>query len=47
MSRSYKIAVIAGDGIGKETTPEGLRGWIVDATNHWGPVIKESGYQLQ
>ena len=29
------------------TTPEGLRGWIVDATNHWGPVIKESGYQLQ
>lgn len=25
MSKSYKIAVIAGDGIGKETVPEGIR----------------------
>ena len=25
MSRSYRIAVIPGDGIGKETTPEGVR----------------------
>lgn len=29
------------------TTPEGLRTWIVDATAHWAPVIKASGYQLQ
>ena len=29
MTKSYKIAVIAGDGIGKETTPEGLR--VLDA----------------
>ena len=25
MSRTYRIAVIPGDGIGKETTPEGVR----------------------
>ena len=25
MPRSYRIAVIPGDGIGKETTPEGVR----------------------
>ena len=25
MSRSFKIAVMAGDGIGKEVMPEGLR----------------------
>jgi tartrate dehydrogenase/decarboxylase/D-malate dehydrogenase len=29
MSRSYRIAVVPGDGIGKETTPEGLR--VLDA----------------
>ena len=29
MSKSYRIAVIPGDGIGKETTPEGLR--VLDA----------------
>jgi len=29
------------------TTPAGLREWITSATAHWGPVIKESGYQLQ
>ncbi|MBI3373652.1 MAG: Twin-arginine translocation pathway signal [Betaproteobacteria bacterium] len=29
------------------TAPEELRDWIVSATAHWGPVIKESGYQLQ
>ena len=28
-SRKYRIAVIPGDGIGKETTPEGLR--VLDA----------------
>jgi len=29
------------------TTPAGLREWITSATAHWGPVIRESGYQLQ
>ena len=29
MSKTYRIAVIPGDGIGKETTPEGLR--VLDA----------------
>ena len=29
------------------TTPAGLRGWVQDALNHWGPVIRESGYKLQ
>jgi tripartite-type tricarboxylate transporter receptor subunit TctC len=29
------------------TTPAQLRGWVQDALNHWGPVIRESGYKLQ
>ena len=29
MARTHRIAVIPGDGIGKETTPEGLR--VLDA----------------
>jgi len=29
------------------TTPAQLRGWVQDALNHWGPVIRESGYNLQ
>ena len=29
MTRTHRIAVIPGDGIGKETTPEGLR--VMDA----------------
>lgn len=28
-------------------TPEQLQEWIASATAHWGPVIKDSGYQLQ
>jgi tripartite-type tricarboxylate transporter receptor subunit TctC len=27
--------------------PAQLQEWVVQATNHWGPVIKESGYELQ
>jgi len=27
--------------------PAQLQEWVVKATNHWGAVIKESGYQLQ
>ena len=33
MARRHRIAVIPGDGIGKETTPEGLRVQILDAEN--------------
>jgi tripartite-type tricarboxylate transporter receptor subunit TctC len=36
--------------LGNETayaTPEQLQEWIASATAHWGPVIRESGYQLQ
>jgi tripartite-type tricarboxylate transporter receptor subunit TctC len=29
------------------TTPAGLREWVQSALAHWGPVIRESGYQLQ
>jgi len=29
------------------TTPAELRVWVQDALNHWGPVIRESGYKLQ
>ena len=39
MARSYKIAVIAGDGIGKETTPEGLR--VLDA------AARKFGFELK
>ena len=28
-------------------TPEQLGEWIASATAHWGPVIRDSGYQLQ
>ena len=28
-------------------TPAQLQEWVVSATQHWGPVIKESGYVLQ
>lgn len=28
-------------------TPEQLQEWITSATAHWGPVIKDSGYELQ
>jgi tripartite-type tricarboxylate transporter receptor subunit TctC len=28
-------------------TPAELQEWVVSATQHWGPVIKESGYVLQ
>jgi tripartite-type tricarboxylate transporter receptor subunit TctC len=27
--------------------PEQLQEWVLKATNHWGAVIKESGYELQ
>ncbi len=27
--------------------PAQLQDWVVKATQHWGPVIKESGYELQ
>ena len=27
--------------------PDQLREWITSATAHWGPVIRESGYELQ
>ncbi len=39
MSRSYRIAVIPGDGIGKETTPEGVR--ILEA------AAKKYGFELK
>jgi len=39
MDRTYKIAAIAGDGIGKETTPEGLR--VLDA------AAGKFGFKLQ
>ncbi|MCI0752662.1 tartrate dehydrogenase [Teichococcus vastitatis] len=39
MSRSYRIAVVPGDGIGKETTPEGLR--VLDA------AARRFGFDLQ
>ncbi len=28
-------------------TPAQLQEWVTSATAHWGPVIRESGYQLQ
>ena len=28
-------------------TPAQLQEWVVKATQHWGAVIKESGYELQ
>jgi tartrate dehydrogenase/decarboxylase / D-malate dehydrogenase len=39
MSRTYRLAVIPGDGIGKETTPEGLR--VLDA------AARRFGFQLK
>jgi tartrate dehydrogenase/decarboxylase/D-malate dehydrogenase len=39
MSRTYRLAVIPGDGIGKETTPEGLR--VLDA------AATRFGFQLK
>ncbi|MGE0798118.1 MAG: Bug family tripartite tricarboxylate transporter substrate binding protein [Lautropia sp.] len=36
--------------MGNETayaTPAQLQDWVTSATAHWGPVIKESGYELQ
>lgn len=27
--------------------PAQLQEWVIKATSHWGPVIKESGYELQ
>jgi tartrate dehydrogenase/decarboxylase/D-malate dehydrogenase len=39
MARTHKIAVIPGDGIGKETTPEGLR--VLDA------AARRFGFDLQ
>jgi tripartite-type tricarboxylate transporter receptor subunit TctC len=29
------------------TQPEGLRAWVEEAVNHWAPVIRKSGYELQ
>lgn len=28
-------------------TPDQLQEWVASATAHWGPVIRESGYELQ
>ena len=28
-------------------TPAQLQEWVVQATSHWGPVIRDSGYELQ
>ncbi|HWL83734.1 MAG TPA: tartrate dehydrogenase [Roseomonas sp.] len=43
MSRSYRIAVVPGDGIGKETVPEGLR--VLDAAGRrFGFDLKLSHY---
>ncbi|MDJ0387043.1 tartrate dehydrogenase [Roseomonas sp. E05] len=43
MSRSYRIAVVPGDGIGKETVPEGLR--VLDAAaRRFGFDLKLSHY---
>ena len=39
MSKTYRLAVIPGDGIGKETTPEGLR--VLDA------AARRFGFQLK
>ena len=39
MPRSYRIAVIPGDGIGKETTPEGVR--VLEA------AAKRHGFQVE
>ena len=39
MSRKHRIAVIPGDGIGKETTPEGLR--VLDA------AARRFGFELE
>src|SRR3954451_713676 len=39
MTRKYRIAVIPGDGIGKETTPEGLR--VLDA------AARRFGFELE
>jgi tartrate dehydrogenase/decarboxylase/D-malate dehydrogenase len=43
MSKTYRIAVIPGDGIGKETTPEGLR--VLDAAaRRFGFALKLDHY---
>ncbi len=43
MDRSYRLAVIPGDGIGKETTPEGLR--VLDAAaRRFGFALKLDHY---
>jgi len=43
MSRTHRIAVIAGDGIGKETTPEGMR-VLYTAATRFGFEIKATDY---
>lgn len=43
MSKTYKIAVIPGDGIGKETTPEGLR-VLEAAATRFGFTLKCTPY---
>jgi tartrate dehydrogenase/decarboxylase/D-malate dehydrogenase len=43
MERTYRIAVVPGDGIGKETVPEGLR--VLDAASaRFGFTLKQSHY---
>jgi tartrate dehydrogenase/decarboxylase/D-malate dehydrogenase len=45
MSRSYRIAVIPGDGIGKETTPEGVR-VLERAAKKFGFELKQDWFDF-
>jgi tartrate dehydrogenase/decarboxylase/D-malate dehydrogenase len=45
MSKTYRIAVLAGDGIGKEVMPEGLRALEAAAAAH-GITIEQQWHDF-